>query len=738
MGRPSSLTVEIEFTSGAWTDVTSYVQLSQSVSIRRGRNTVLDTAQIGSCAFALIGDDGRFTPGFNGSPYFPNVRPNVRVRVTVSGNVRFVGYVDKWEPTYPDGGSNRVIVNVTATDQLRLLARKKLNSTFEEQVQFWDAYNFAGNVSTWPCSDAGGTRLMDSAGRRDPAVLLTPKGSPGSVEYAQEGPPYGPPGVKVTSELLPSSSLNRSGRMVRLPNKAGSTSWTVGWWVKPENLDLGIAGYDQYFAGNGYGDVTTGTDKYDYAVTWAGGYGWRLQHDSQGVNIGSAISGFPQPAVDEWLFIAVVHNISAGTLALYVNGQQACSQATSTSTPSPYRWKLGGLWTESGWTGTGYAVANQTLYSPGGTIAGAMFSEVAWTSAYLYDVYAAGTTGYAGESAGDRAVHLAYLATDTYPGISADTDAFQVGPLDTLGQDVVTLGQELATSANGLFYVNAAGNLVYHNSNQRRATLTPAATFANEADTAGSDFSMPIEEARIANTVTVNTKNDGSYTAIDAASITAIGTLSISQDLNVYSSMEAMYRATYYLAAFTNPQPRLSSVSVDLMTSATAGIYATTHAIDLDSRIRVTGLPTFGPATQVDAYVEGITEEYSITSARITFDCSPADLPAATMVADNGGAYSSAYDDLARLDCDGSQVLASACTSSATSLSASCPGVQFTTTDVPFSIELDGERMTVTAVAAGSGTNQTLTVTRGVDGTNAVAHASGTAIYLAHDLALGL
>ena len=76
------------------------------------------------------------------------------------------------------------------------------------------------------------------------------------------------------------------------------------------------------------------------------------------------------------------------------------------------------------------------------------------------------------------------------------------------------------------------------------------------------------------------------------------------------------------------------------------------------------------------------------------------------------------------------------------------PDPNFTTTDTPFELDIlgtghtgtgppRGERVTVTAAAAVSGGNQVLTVTRGTDGTPAVAHSSGERVGIAHNIALG-
>ena len=60
MGRPSTFVVEIAF-SGGWSDVTAYHDYNEPTTIKRGRNSVLDTAQPGTLSLTLFNNDGRFS-----------------------------------------------------------------------------------------------------------------------------------------------------------------------------------------------------------------------------------------------------------------------------------------------------------------------------------------------------------------------------------------------------------------------------------------------------------------------------------------------------------------------------------------------------------------------------------------------------------------------------------------------------------------------------------------------------
>ena len=189
------------------------------------------------------------------------------------------------------------------------------------------------------------------------------------------------------------------------------------------------------------------------------------------------------------------------------------------------------------------------------------------------------------------------------------------------------------------------------------------------------------------------------------------------------SQEQAADAASYRLAQFATPQPRISSVTVDLMTGT--GIYAEVLSWTIGQRIRVTGLPaTSQPATQFEGFIEGMSGRFGSDGDAVTFDLSPV----------WGWAIQLDGDDVGRLDTDGQTVEVDATDTDLTITVTE----GFSTADEPYDLDIGGERVTVTSAATASGGQQVLTVTRGVDGTPAVAHLAGTAIYVARNLTLGL
>jgi hypothetical protein len=67
-----------------WTDITTFANTVQGVAITRGASDELSETQPGTATLTLDNADGRFTPGNASSPYYPYVRRNAPIRISVT------------------------------------------------------------------------------------------------------------------------------------------------------------------------------------------------------------------------------------------------------------------------------------------------------------------------------------------------------------------------------------------------------------------------------------------------------------------------------------------------------------------------------------------------------------------------------------------------------------------------------------------------------------------------------
>lgn len=101
--------VEVAFTttpdsaSPAFRDLTSRLDLASTVSITRGRTDEFSVIQPSSCSLTLDNNDGALTAGNASSAFYPNVKPQRRIRVTYRNDGVIGNFVDAASATLETG-----------------------------------------------------------------------------------------------------------------------------------------------------------------------------------------------------------------------------------------------------------------------------------------------------------------------------------------------------------------------------------------------------------------------------------------------------------------------------------------------------------------------------------------------------------------------------------------------------------------------------------------------------------
>lgn len=135
VGRANGLVVEIAFATNpgspapTWVDVSAYVR---TASTRRGRQHELDRTDSGTATLTLLNSDGRFDPTNAAGPYYPNVLPMRRIRISYSYSSIlypiFSGFIESWPQTW--AGNNVGFVTITASDGLKVLGLKSIDNSY--------------------------------------------------------------------------------------------------------------------------------------------------------------------------------------------------------------------------------------------------------------------------------------------------------------------------------------------------------------------------------------------------------------------------------------------------------------------------------------------------------------------------------------------------------------------------------------------------------------------------------
>lgn len=190
VNRPA-IKVEIDFGSGAleppgtWTDVSAYV--TGSIRYRWGREKSIDDFAPGQGSFRLLNNDGRFDPSNASGPYYGQLKPRRKVRISVAGGgttllmedgtelldeagaalelegsatgyVIASGWVQGWPQT--PVGRHQVYVDVEFVDFLGLAARLPMpESVYDWQIGQTEPF-------IWYRMNDTGSTAVDSSGHR--------------------------------------------------------------------------------------------------------------------------------------------------------------------------------------------------------------------------------------------------------------------------------------------------------------------------------------------------------------------------------------------------------------------------------------------------------------------------------------------------------------------------------------------------------------------------------------------
>ncbi len=672
-GKPTALYVEIEFSAGVWTDVTGYVP-GGAVMIQQGRSSATDSVQPGVLTFALDNSDGTFTPDNPLSTYYPNVveGKRVRVRVTKSSTVtRFLGTIVELVPDYPQAPEDAV-VQVTAVDALGTLERRTLRPLVTEYVMH---LNTLGSVvGYFPLTDPDGAT---SAAPGVPGGAFTRMGQRGGVAGWGDATGIATDGASTVS-LEAGVSLSASAPSMP------SVRETALWFSCPDGA------YGTLFRLRGSGSaeikVSVGSDGYlrarrvteDGTVDLDGSVAYGTKVNDGGVHFVQWTDGtFPGPIN--------INELRLDDVVLYED-----------YTP----------------TEAGIAVRSVTLGPPTVGSLGLGHLLLATSNSFVAgEVY-----GLAKPSAGvmyqaDRLGHLY-----DWTGVSASVTGSDriVTAIATEGKTALEVMQYVANGESGRMWQDNTTGYITIGPAASAAPSTVALTVDVEDDAIGG---VSVARASSALVGSVVAENGATSVTVTDADVDSTATATVG--LVAADVVELEAAASRRIAQGKYQRLRIARVTLDLAT-AENNRYADFWALTPGSRVRDTNLPSshFG-VTYMDGFVEGWVEEIDLAGYRVTFDLSAADAPAASVF--NTGRFG--WGD--------GVCTASSLTSSATSVTLTWTGGAALSTsagDYPMDLDINGERVTVSAAPGGSSSPQTVTIVRGVAPTVARAHSAGDAV----------
>jgi hypothetical protein len=606
--RPSrNLRLEVAFTTApeeeppVWVDVSSRLDLRAGITIRRGRGDEYETVQTGTMTLTLDNRDGALTPDNPSSPYYPNVIPQKRIRLSyvhpTSGavNYRFDGFVDEWPVQWPGGSGNYSDSTITATDLLaRIGTRQKLHSVIAETI-------LLDNPSAYyPLSEPEGSTLVyDQSGAVGGTSLgLKQYGTGGAVTFAAgTGPATDGASAPMFAPASSSNGVYISGKTAPLFGSAGEIT-----------LEAGFA-------------TTTITQQTIAQISDDWGNLLRLELDPTGhVSALYWPASLPYTATAEVVASATYTGGSTHLAAarLYYNAGVVTLSLTVDTT------LIGTATSTTSWTPR---FSNLDI---GGRLDGFIFtgtlSHVAVTpsklsDARLLDHRAAQRDGFAGERSDQRIARIAAWANIPSSRLALDVgNATNIGHVDSTGLSPLDYMRKVEDTEGGLLFANMLGQLTLYNRARFYTPTSPAVTVPSRLLAGDVRYVKNLQDVR--NEVTGSRTDGATKTARDPASITAYGLLSESLDLVTRSDAEVTDAVNWRLSTSSQPKTRITDLGLDAYTDATYSPLILS-GFGIGARVTVTGMPTQAPATTLDQMVQGYTETISDTEWSFSANTSP-------------------------------------------------------------------------------------------------------------------
>lgn len=664
-----------------WIDITEYVMTrgdKAAIRIVRGAQSPNAQAPVATCSLELNNRGGRFSTRNALGPYYPSLvlGTPLRVSITISGTTyrRFTGRLDEL-PVRWDLSERDCWVPATASGMMRRLG--------VGTVSLGPATTAAVSgdpdlIGYWPCDDAAAaTSAAESTGGSPLAPI-------GTVVFAQT---VGPDGTgKVPSVAL-------GGALTGTPRAAASgAAWTGE------------------MSGRFGGDVT-GT-VYPLTVGTAAGT-WRISYVSTPV---TSVVYVDPSGTSTTVVTTSAHLCTDGWHTLGLRTAQSGADVTAS------------LYVDGSLAGTGTKTAltnmGMTSIAAGDGRASSGLQAVARVRAYATatpatsSAAAAADKGYVAESTLDRFARL--CAAQGVPYEVMGTTRATMGPQGDA--DFLAQLREIEAAEGGNLVETSAGRMGMY-----AASVRVNADVAITLDASAGELAPPHEpvedDAVACNDVTATSRAGGLTAHVEDATHKAryqeyAKTLSV--NVPDHAQLSGLAGLAVWLGTY-DLDYRYPKVRINLLRNP--HLAAEAAALDVSSRIQVTGRP-LPEQPEIDLVCEGLTEELGAKWWLQTWTCTPFQRWDVGELVDSGGPTGSGYRYWA----------VPTTITLAEDLDATETGVDITPShlfptsaaEYPIRIRILGEDMDVTA-CSGAGPNQTLTVTRSVNGV-VKTHSSGATV----------
>lgn len=668
--------------AGALVDVSSYARLDDGLRYRWGRDDAFNGVEPGTFSFVLDNADGRFTPENASSPLVTKLSEGARACVSVGGRLT-AGTVRSVEPEFPGGAAAWATVRVTCDDMLGEAARTRITDVSDAVAEN------AGLFGLWKFADPTESSVAVDSG---------PLGLPPFQSFSTNT------GVAFGDAPLPWSAETQA-RMGGTIN-ASQFSVTIG-----DTFDyLPSSGGAFGFWITVYQPVALGGSSLFFRIIFSrrtSGHSLVISVEQEGANLFASASG-STTTLGASLTLGVPSYVSVAVSVVGANVQQDIYLDGVLIGARSYA--------HGGATSAADLSPTSIVIQPGANdaVTAYSFSRLSHTRTLAREHLVQSALTEAGT------LELVGAASDvTLAALPSGLSDVPVERPQGDGDSALDIINDVMLAEQGDVYARTTGTLTNPTETvtvrERVRPRTVSYTFDVERELSGApDFIRDLTNLVSA----VRVENSTREVYVEDSTLRArAGGASDSETLILQSENELRAWGQDRLIRGANTQMRIASVVVDAMTTPTDRS-ADLLALVPGDRVQFTGLPsTILGFDTWDGWFLGADESHSTEAHEFTLHFTPV-LP-----------------DVAIFDTDRYVdevlTLSGNINASVTSMSIATTGDKLTTTDLPLTVLVDSEQITITACT--SATPQVATITRGANGTTAASHTSGAAVTVLPD-----
>jgi hypothetical protein len=617
-----SVVVEVMFNGVNWTNITSYVRVSDGISITRGRGDEQGEVAPGTMSLVLI-NDGRFTPGLASGAYYPNVKKGRRIRcrvvVGVNSYTRFDGYVNEW-PVAWEGGTALSLVSITCTDLFKRLGMvAPMRSLLEEEMLALDPdlyYTFS--------EPDGATSAGDTSGNGWRSMAIAPDNPSaagrGTITFGTaEGP--GVDGLTAAHFLYGGAFTGDTtqGKHLQVALPPGSGGYAIGIWFIKDGPDAEPqAAWNLFSLADNQKSDTDDPDREGVQFN-ANIFGVRgsanaminlYAQSDESVDFSDLEPDAEWPNIDFFdednHFLGILID-GSGNVSTYLDGELASFTYAwpDSIRVNFYRRLIVGGGTHSG-------SGNSTMFD--GTLSHVWMKRTG-TMPDWANVWATGSSTTTLVTA--RFTRLCALLglTGSILGTSSTLmDAQAAG-----GKAPIQALQDVAEVENGLVYASRSSAEIIFECRNYRYNKASSLTLT-DADIQG-DLTWSDDDQPLVNDVTNQRDGGAEQRVIDQDSIDEYGIYSGGESQPWASDADALAAAQWAVSIGADPPPRVTQVTV--MANALT-LHEDVLDLEISDVVTLSGLPSNSPETTVALHVEGYSETISHNYHAVTYNTSPA------------------------------------------------------------------------------------------------------------------